>query len=67
MNTPYADLTESERESDRKVVREFMAFALADNEEIQRLRKALAFAKSTIKSGEPWGDECERILLLEVK
>ena len=30
--------------------------------EIERLRKALAFAASAIKSGEPWTETCEREL-----
>jgi hypothetical protein len=29
---------------------------------IRRLMEALAFARSVIKSGEPWTDECERII-----
>lgn len=29
---------------------------------IARLREALAFAASVIKSGERWSDECERII-----
>lgn len=33
--------------------------------ELQRLRIALAFAKSVIKSGEGWTEECERTLTLE--
>jgi hypothetical protein len=35
--------------------------------EIERLRAALSFARSVIKSGEPWTDECERRLALEGK
>jgi hypothetical protein len=35
--------------------------------ERDELRAALAFARSVIKSGEPWTDECERRLALEGK
>ena len=30
--------------------------------EVERLKKAVAFARCTIKSGEPWTDTCEDIL-----
>ena len=36
--------------------------AARDAKEIARLRAALAFAASVIKSGEPWTPECERII-----
>jgi len=37
--------------------------ALANAEtENARLKTALAFARSVIKSGEKWSDECERLL-----
>lgn len=32
--------------------------------EIERLRRAVAFARSVIKSGEPWTDTCEKELTL---
>ena len=38
--------------------------ALALIDEIERLRKALAFARSVIKSGEPWTETCEQELRL---
>jgi len=34
----------------------------AQNTENARLKTALAFARSVIKSGEKWSDECERLL-----
>lgn len=34
----------------------------AQNAEIERLRAALAFAASVIKCGEPWSQECDRII-----
>lgn len=36
--------------------------AAHDAAEIVRLRQALAFAASAIKSGEPWTPECDRII-----
>jgi len=33
-------------------------------DEIERLRRALAFARSCIKSGEAWSETCERELRL---
>lgn len=39
----------------------------AAKEEIERLRKAVAFARSVIKSGEPWSETCEIMLSLEEK
>lgn len=41
----------------RSATRQAAACALA---EIDRLRKALSFAASVIKSGEPWTETCER-------
>ena len=41
---------------------------LAEHEaEIARLRQAVAFAACTIRSGEPWTETCERILVTEVR
>lgn len=31
-------------------------------DEVERLRAALAFARSVIKSGEPWTETCERVI-----
>lgn len=33
-------------------------------EEVARLRNAVSFARSCIKSGEGWSDECEKILVV---
>jgi hypothetical protein len=41
---------------------EHRAKLAAKDEEIARLREALAFARSVIKSGESWTDTCERVI-----
>jgi hypothetical protein len=43
-------------------VERLRSLAARDAKEIARLRAALAFARSAIKSGEPWGPVCERII-----
>ena len=43
-------------------VERLRSLAARDAKEIARLRQALAFARSVIKSGEPWTPECERII-----
>lgn len=44
----------------RSTVERLRALAARDAKEIARLREALAFARSAIKSGESWTAECER-------
>lgn len=43
-------------------VERLRALAVRDAKELARLREALAFARSVIKSGEPWTPECERLI-----
>lgn len=39
----------------------------AKESRIRRLRAALAFAQSAIKSGEPWTDRCEEVIGRELR
>jgi len=43
-------------------VTQALSFAIRAIEENKELREALAFAKCTIKSGEPWTETCEEMI-----
>lgn len=49
-----------------KVSGAYSALTLAERR-IRRMRKALKFARSVIKSGEPWTEECERTIGRAIK